>query len=188
MAGRLTSQAAACAGCAGACARSGACRAERAPASAAPGGTSAPSAPAAARDVGGRSCACRRSVYVRAGRAGSRAGVRTRFCACDEGRRAGPAATHARALFSADVCARSCAPSCALSGGVEVFAGQAGSQARSSAPAQSRCSCASPRSCAFVRPSYRGNRAAACAEFAPEGPAQLAGSVGPVRRRLQKDL
>ena len=78
-------------------------------------------------------------------------------------------------------------PSCALSGGVEVFAGCAGSQARSSAPAASRSSAlARPRSCACRAGLHvRGARAGACRWGCSREPRSAGGSLGSVRRRLQ---
>ena len=69
-----------------------------------------------------------------------------------------------------------------FSGGVEVFAGCAGSQARSSVPAH----CASPRSCACRAGLHvQGARAGACRWGCSREPRSAGGSVDPVRRRLQ---
>ena len=113
------------------------------------------------------------------------------LCACNGGSRAGPAAASARAPSSQPTSgARSSAPSCAFSGGVEVFAGCAGSQARSAAPAASRSSArARPRSCACRAGLHvRGARAGACRWGCSREPRAAAGRLGSVRRRLQQAL
>ena len=150
---------------------------EAAPASAPTGGTSAPSAPAAApMSAAAPAPVAEASKSEPATQAPAPASAPASAPVTKAAAPVPPLA-HARALFSADVCARSCAPSCALSGGVEVFAGRAGSQARSSAPAQSRCSCASPRSCACAQASMSaGLGPEPAAEVAPESLAQLAGA------------
>ena len=147
---------------------------EAAGASAAMGGASAPSAPAAAP----MSAAAPAPVAEASeSEPATQARGASRFYACSGGRRAGPAA--ARGLFSADICARSSAPSCALSEDVEVFDARAGSQPRSSAPARSgSCACR-------ARLHVRGARAGACRWGCSREPRSAGGSVGPVRRRLQ---
>ena len=91
----------------------------------------------------------------------------------------------APALFSADVCARSSAPSCALSGGVEVFAGCAGSQARSSVPAHPSLAQAPAHAPAAQASTSEGLGPEPAAGVAPESLAQLAGAWTPSAARLQ---
>ncbi len=80
---------------------------EAAPASAPPGGISAPSAPTAApMSAAAPAPVAEASKSEPATQAPAPASAPA-SAPVDEGRRAGPATTHARALFSADVCARS---------------------------------------------------------------------------------
>ena len=138
-----------------------------------------------------RSCprAQRRGADLRAGHADCphrRASVFARACAGSGGERADPASARACALFSADVRARSRAPSRTFRGGIEGFAACAGSQARSSASGAFRSSCARPRSCACRARLHVGEaRAGACAEFAPESLDQLEGAWAQSAARLQ---
>ena len=158
---------------------------EAAPASAPTGGASAPSAPAAAPTPAAAPAPVAEAPKSEPATQAPAPASAPASRACNGGSRAGPAAArahdrpaagYARALFSAYVGARSRAPSCAFSRGVEVFAGCAGNQAR-------------PRSCACRAGLHvQGARAGACRWGCSREPRAAEGRLGSIGRRLRQAL